>query len=166
MRSCLFSLLQTKNLQVLYWEANCIHIQLCALFGWGVACSCHPSLSLRFLSQNLWLIPILINKTLGGCDLCPAIVPYCPILSHAPWHGFSWWWLIDSHHVFKHNAGAIAFPIREERGLPVFRKIYLSNTTPSGSGRRTIWSLLYLLIYVLTLCRHVLFQGAFSYQGP
>lgn len=97
--SCLFSLLQMKNLHLLHWGAICIHIQLWALFGSGVACFCHPRLSLRFLSQNLWLIPLLINKTLVGCELWPVIVLYCPIFSCFPWHGFSWWWLIVFHHI-------------------------------------------------------------------
>lgn len=166
MHSCLFSLLQTKkNLYLLHWGANCIHIQLCALFGSGVPCSCHPSLWLRFLSQNLWLIPKLINKTLVGCGLWSVIVPYCPIFSCALWPGFSWWWLMVFHHIQAQCRGNNVSHKREKRPS-FFRAIYLSNTTPSGSGWRTVWSLLYLLVYVLTLCRHVPFYGHFHIKDP
>lgn len=104
MHSCLFSLLQTKkNLCLLHWEPTAFTFsfvfslgqELLVLATWVCHSGSYPK---TFdLSQNL--IPILINKSLVEFELCPVIVPYCPIFSCAPWHGFSWWWLTIFHHI-------------------------------------------------------------------
>lgn len=118
-----------------------------------------------FLSQNLWLIPKLINKILVGCELWPVIVPYCPVFSGATWPRFSWWWLMVFHHI---QAQCRGYNFSHKRGKrpSFFRAIYVSNTEPSGSAWRTVWSLLYLLVYVLTLCRHGPFYGHFYIKFP